>query len=197
MLRRLALTLVVAAAAAAAPPNNVPRVSVAPSGEVDVVLPPSVLRLAEVRKHLASGLTTAFVTVLDARERGAVRVEIRYEPWDENYLVATLEANGRRQKTTLPTYERLVEWWSRTPLRIGRSTASTIRLKLDVVPFSATEEADAQRWLSRSLGSASATSDPSQPDASAGALLDLIIGTSVQRRPILSFRWTVTPERAR
>ena len=202
MIRRALLTLAIAATLAGTQ-TNTPRAILEPDGNIDVMLPPTVLRNDEVKKHLHSGLTTAFVATMEEREiggrklRGALRVEVRYELWDEIYLVSTLDAYGRRQQLNFPTYERLVEWWSRTAIRFAQASSAnqapeSMRIKLDVLPFSAQEEADAQRWLAESVGKASSPADaPGIRGGTSGSVLDLIIGTSVKRRSLLAFRWTV------
>jgi hypothetical protein len=197
-----AAMILVAAAHTAVRPTTVPAATLTTSGKVQIRLPSSVLDHREVRKQLTSGLTTAFVLTCSERGmKGALRVEVRYEVWDETFLVSTLEADGRKQEATLPSYDRLVEWWTQTALRLGAAEGTTapasLRVTLEVLPFSASEEADTERWLSRSAGAApqvptgGGSTHAPEPSASAGGLLDLIIGTSVRRRPMLSFRWTV------
>ncbi|HEX8153397.1 MAG TPA: hypothetical protein VF698_09745 [Thermoanaerobaculia bacterium] len=200
-----------AAVAAAATPTTVPRAVLSPAGAIDVTLPTTILRTAEVRQHLSSGLTTAFIATMEEQRvnghpiRGAARIDVRYELWDETYLVTITDAGGRRQRIALPNYERFVDWWTRTALHLAHAGSSasapqSLRLKVEVVPFSASEEADAQKWLAESVA-AGAGAKPSQrtgePQASSSAILDVIIGTSVQRRPILAWRWTVRVEPGR
>lgn len=192
---RIAIAILAGALLAAAPANK-PVATITPAGQLDITLPVNILRNDEVRKHLTSGLTTVFL--LTANDGGA-RVEIRYELWDEKFLVAVIDGERRVQKTSIDTFEHLAEWWSRTPLRIGKAQ-SEVRAKLEVIPFSAREEEDAQRWLARSIGESSNTADPSQrSDATsrAGSILDLLIGTSVQRHPLQTWRWTLRAEKAR
>ena len=172
-----------------------PVATITSDGALDLTLPATVLRNDEVRKHLTSGLTTVFlVTANDTR----ARIEIRYDLWDEKYLVTIVDSERRVQKTSIDTFEHLADWWSRTPLRVGKGKGD-VRMKLEVIPFSAVEEEDAQRWLARSIGASSNAADPSRSDGSgsAGSILDLLIGTSVQRRPLQTFRWTLHAERAK
>ena len=69
---------------------------------------------------------------------------------------------------------------------------SRVTVKTEVVPFSAAEEADAQRWLMRSMTEARNTRAPPQREAGADtSILDVIIGNGVRRKPIRSWRWTV------
>jgi hypothetical protein len=192
---RLAIAILAGTLLAAAPATR-PVATIAPGGQLDITLPANILRNDEVRKHLTSGLTTVFL--LTANDGGA-RVEIRYELWDEKFLVAVIDGERRVQKTSIDTFEHLADWWSRTPLRTGKGQ-SEVRAKLEVIPFSAREEEDAQRWLARSIGESSNTADPAQRnDATArtGSILDLLIGTSVQRHPLQTWRWTLRAEKPR
>jgi len=191
---RIAIAILAGALLAAAPATR-PVATITPGGQLDITLPANILRNDEVRKHLTSGLTTVFL--LTANDGGA-RVEIRYELWDEKFLVAVIDGERRVQKTSIDTFEHLAEWWSRTPLRTGKAQ-SEVRAKLEVIPFSAREEEDAQRWLARSIGESSNTADPAQRNdatARAGSILDLLIGTSVQRHPLQTWRWTLRAEKA-
>jgi len=180
----------------AAAPASHPRATISADGHLDITLPANILRNDEVRKHLTSGLTTVFL--LTAGDSGA-RVEIRYDLWDEKFLVTTIDSERRVQKTTADSFDHLAEWWSRTPLRTGEAR-DNIHAKLEVIPFSASEEEDAQRWLARSIGTSSnAAAADEHPNAagSTGGILDLLIGTSVQRHPLQTWRWTLHAERAK
>ena len=147
-------------------------------------LPASVLQDARVRKQLGSGLTTTFlVTATSGSIRGAARLEIRYDLWDEVYIVRRLERDGRRDQQRIASLELLERWW-RSPLRvIDASPGAPVVIELRVLPFSAAEEEDARRWLSKS-GGVGATSGP-------GGLVDVLIGTTLNAKPITTFRWTV------
>lgn len=88
------VVLAVVAAAHAAPP---PHATITHTGAVTVTLPLSVLQSAEVKKHLTSGLTTAFViTVVNGRNEGGARLTVRYELWEEKYFVSVFDAAGRK-----------------------------------------------------------------------------------------------------
>jgi hypothetical protein len=183
----------VAAAVLAAEAPSVPRASLNDRAEIVMSFPSTVLRKKEVRQQLQSGLTTAFVAAVTRQGKriGAARIEVRYELWEEKMLVQRIEYDGRREKIALDSYDRLVEWWEKSAVRVARSGGSgagDLQVRLDVLPFSAREADDAQRWLSDALGSGREADGAK----SASALLDLIVGTSVQRRPILQYRWKVT-----
>lgn len=177
-----------------AAPASRPAAAISADGHLDITLPPNILRNDEVHKHLTSGLTTVFLlTVNDA----TARVEIRYDLWDEKFLVTIVDSERRVQKTSIDSFEHLADWWSRTPLRTGPARTEA-RAKLEVIPFSASEEEDAQRWLARSIGESGNVADQgdtSSATRSAGGILDLLIGTSVQRHPLQTWRWTLHAER--
>ena len=148
------------------------------------------------KRSVARGLTTVFL--LNVNDSGA-RVEIRYDLWDEKFLVTTIDSERTVRKTSIDSFEHLADWWSHTPLRTGPARNEP-HAKLEVIPFSASEEEDAQRWLARSIGAGSNPGDPSQPNdatRSAGGILDLLIGTSVQRHPLQTWRWTLHAERVK
>jgi hypothetical protein len=194
---------IVFAITARASASTVPRAFLGGSGEVDVILPSAVLRAPDVRKQLTSGLTTVFLLSFDEKGvLGGARIEVRYELWDETYLVSAIDGDGKTQEAVLPSFERLVEWWTKTPLRMTAGPAAAPRalhLRLEAVPFSAGEQADAQRWLRQSMTehNTPGTAGPKPSRQQPGGLLDVIIGTSVQRRAILTMRWTVTVEGGR
>ncbi len=196
MSRRAALLLAFIAVAAAGRDVEVPR-AVTANGAVEMTLPSTILAKREVREQLDSGLTTIFVISMRGGGdlRGGARIEVRYKLWDEHYAVTTLYGDGRRQELTLTSYEKLAAWWKSaahrlTPERAVARDRSSLRITVEVLPFSAREEAETKRWLSESLGSA--RGDERTP-ASIN-VLDVIIGTSIQRRPILEYRWTVPLE---
>ncbi|MFP5286819.1 MAG: hypothetical protein ACLGI9_13850, partial [Thermoanaerobaculia bacterium] len=135
-----------------------PAVETAREGVVLTRLP-SLLNDKEVRKHLGTGLTTSFV--FEARAlgtsvpvKGGARVDIRYELWDEVYIVSRVDANGRAARTTFPSFRHLDEWWRDARLAVLRSplqASSRIEIRLRVIPFSQTEQLETQRWFSQAL----------------------------------------------
>lgn len=204
MARRAALLVAFIAVAAAGRMVEVPRAALTANGAVDVTLPSTILAKREVREQLDSGLTTVFVVSmrggggLRGGLRGGTRIEVRYKLWDEHYAVTTLYGDGRRQELTLASYEKLAAWWKSashrlTPDRVAARDRSPLRITVEVLPFSAREEAETKRWLSESLGNG--RGDERTP-ASIN-VLDVIIGTSIQRRPILEYRWTIPLEAPR
>lgn len=152
-----------------------------------VTLPAAILNDSRVRKQLGSGLTTTFVVV--ARPRGAAnggaRVEIRYDLWDEVYIVRRTEYDRRTETQRIASFEALERWW-RAPLRVVPPPATRTRAEVEVtvLPFSAAEEEDARQWLSKSGGVAA-------PSGAQSGLVDVLIGTTVNARPITTFRFQV------
>lgn len=157
----------------------------ASGNSVTIALPPSVLQHATVRKQLASGLTTTFILIARTHDRaaeGGARLEVRYDLWDEVYHVRRFEADRKIEQQRIASIEQLEQWW-RTPSRIiaFRGERLVLDVELRVLPFSGAEEADARRWLSKSPGVA--------PDG-ATSLVDVLIGTTISAKPIVSFRWS-------
>jgi hypothetical protein len=196
----LALALLCAWQAAAA---TDPAARLRADGTLLVRLQADLLAQRDVRHQLDSGLTTTFlVTVVDAQSRkGAARIEVRYEPWDEVYLVTARGIDAIAEKARLESFERLAEWWRNAALPVLKSVAAgtSVQLTLEVLPFSIEEQKETQRWLSRALGEAhrEQSMDASEVRGTAGAssVLDALIGTSIQRRPIFRQRWMVAVTR--
>lgn len=181
----MALLLLVAASSARA--QQRPSFTVQSGGVVSTALPLSVLQEAGVRKQLASGLTTTFLLVArprDARLTGA-RLEVRYDLWDEVWLVRRIEFDGKSERQRIASQEALEKWW-RMPVRILSTNAARLALQVDltVLPFSAAEEEDAREWMTKSGGVGTA-------GGGAGALVDILIGTTLSAKPITSYRWHV------
>ncbi|HEY9419833.1 MAG TPA: hypothetical protein VIW92_00315 [Thermoanaerobaculia bacterium] len=165
---------------------------------------PLVLTEPEIRKQLDTGLTTSFVFQATAkgggaRTQGAARVDVRRELWDEIYLVSRIDASGKAQRITFPSFERLSEWWRDSRVVVLRSpvsgSARSIEVRLKIIPFSQSEQLDAQRWFSQLLsaeksGSAGAVSDAveDQPE-SFSQILNLLMATSIGRHALLEYEW--------
>lgn len=170
------------------------------TGVVLTQLPP-VLRQKEVRHHLGTGLTTTLAFEVRAdRARGGARIDIRYELWDEVWLVTRADTSGRTQRARFPSFEQLETWWRDLrlevlPVRASAGQAYQAEVRLRIIPFSQSEQLDAQRWFSRSLsteppnGSAEAVSGVlSEPS---GDLFNLLLATSIGRPALLEFEWNV------
>lgn len=172
---------------------------------------PDILSRPEVRPHLSTGLTTTFalrVTATDetgTKTRGGGRIDVRWEPWDEVFLTAALGADGRARRESLPSLSRLVAWWQglEIPAATGLAPGGRweVRVEVSVIPFSASEQRDTQRWFSDSLGQAPPPPGANQQEQPAtprqapanGGVLDLLIATSIKRHSLISFNWTALP----
>jgi hypothetical protein len=198
---RIAMAIVLAATLAAS--RTQPRAVIAGS-QLEVFLPAATLDDARLSKLLSSGLTTAIVVGVDEKTsrgtkiRGNARIEIRDDLWNEVYYV-TLYEGGKRSEQKLAA-AKLRDWWSSTPVRLASlpddAPPPSVRITLQVIPFSAREEAEAQRWLLHSMRDGASPRAASGPQLPAGAVpangvFDRFIATSVQRRPVLAWNWTV------
>jgi hypothetical protein len=175
---------------------------------------PAVLDDDAVSPHLFRGLTTTFffrVEPAGGRVRKplpppGVTIEIRYELWDEVFHVATGTADGRVEIRTLESFGDLESWWrglrvvvaGGEPVRDGLDPPPReARVELDVVPFSQAEQRDTQRWFSESLedaGKTAAEEVAESADRTPDTLertFHLLMATSIQRRALASYRWTV------
>jgi hypothetical protein len=158
-------------------------------GFVTMSLSPGVLRDSGVRKRLGSGLTTTFLVTIDRpdAEPAQARIEVRYELWDEVYIVRRIDARRKAEVQRLASLELLERWWS-GPLRMfpAGGTRERVEIAVSVLPFSAAEEEDARQWLSKSAG----VGGPTPSRTASGGLVDVLMGTSIAAKPITTFRWT-------
>lgn len=165
-----------------------PSYSVQPGGVVAAALPLSILSERDVRKQLGSGLTTTFLLVARNRGNGSVsgaRMEVRYDLWDEVWIVRRVDFDRKADAQRIATRDALEKWW-RTPLRLLATGEPRVSLQLDlsVLPFSAAEKEDARQWMSKSGGVVT-------PGGSSGSVIDALIGTTIDAKPITAYRWNV------
>lgn len=178
---------------------------------------PDILSRPEVRPHLKTGLTTTFalrVTATDetgARVKGAGRIDVRWELWDEVFLTAAAGGAGRARQESLPTPERLSAWWRglEIPAAAGLAPGGRwqVKVELSVIPFSRSEQRDAQRWVSDTLGEGARGGDaapsptPGQPQVDSGpvlgGVLDLLLVTSIKRPNVATYVWSASPKSIR
>ena len=149
-------------------------------------LPAAVLSDSDVRKRLASGLTTTFIAA--ARNRASnsasgARLEVRYDLWDEVWLVRRIEFDRRVEQQRIASMEALEKWW-KTPLRVLATSEArvAIELELTVLPFSSAESDDARQWITKSGGVGTGSGG--------SGFVDALIGTTISAKPITSYRWT-------
>lgn len=185
-----ALLLFLLCAPAAYAQQKTPQFVVQPGGVVAVVMPSGVLNEHDVKRQLGSGLTTTFLVAARNRVTGVVsgaRVEVRYDLWDEVWLVRKVEFDRKAESLRIASRDALEKWW-RNPLRLLATNADSVPLQIDVsvLPFSAAEREDARQWMSKSggVGTASGSSGGS-------GLVDALIGTTIDAKPITTYRWNV------
>lgn len=188
MVTRAVLVVLALLAALNAIAQQRPSFTIAAGGVVAAALPLSVLQEKSVRRQLGSGLTTTFLVVARQREparASGARLEVRYDLWDEVWIVRRIEFDGRMERQRIASAEALEKWW-RTPLRLLSSTAQRVALQVDlsVLPFSAADEEDARQWITKSGGVGTAS-------GGVGGIVDALIGTTISAKPITSYRWNV------
>lgn len=171
---------------------------------------PPVLDVEDLQETLHSGLTTTVVLRLrerpDSREDSptdaAATVEIRWEPWDEVFHVAALDRSGWR-RLELADLGALRRWWGSLELGFdpgasapgsrgtrGPPRSGDSRLEILVLPFSAAEGADAERWFSQSLEEGGKTGSErigrrlDREPGVVGRTLGLLLATSLERKAI-------------
>lgn len=168
---------------------------------------PPLLDRAEIRKQIDSGLTATLAfdvrTAGAAPEklRGGARVDVRYELWDEVYLVTRLDAAGRRERLRFDSFEKLGRWWREARLavlplpRAAGQWPTSVWLR--VIPFSQAEQRQTQRWLTESMsgdgdGSAGAVSQTLEDrPASLSQVLQLLVATSIGRPALFEQEWNL------
>lgn len=183
LIRITAVALLLASALAEAQPRPT---FIAQAGRVvAAALPAAVLAEKDVEKQLRSGLTATFILIArqrDSERKGAARLEIRFDLWDEVWLVRKIEFDGHEDRQRIATRELLEKWWS-APLRVFAAAADRVALNvtLTVLPFSAAEGEDARQWISKSGGVAET--------GGGSPLVAALIGTTLSAKPIRSYRW--------
>lgn len=198
--------------AAALGASDVPALHPSRDGSHLLLQPPTLLLTnSDVRPRLTTGLTTSFSFVVTVRDgagkvaKGGGRIDVRYELWDEVFLVHGVGIDGRRFEASLASFERLLAWWQalEVPVALVRSAERgqtwSVKVQARVIPFSQSEQRDAQRWLSDSVrqrATVDANGGTSESERSTG-VLDLLVGTSIQRRALVGYDWSLTlqPER--
>ena len=200
MIRAAILVIVFALTARAGVPP--PRASVSAEGLLTITLPAPLLALSEVKQQLVSGLTTVFTVAVSAADqrtsaKGGARIEIRYELWEEKFLVSVIDLQGSEVKLSFPSEQALADWWGSNALKVSPVRfvdTVTVEVRLRMLPFSRQEQNATRRWLSRTLSGGSGQGESSP--AESAEILRIIVETSVQRRPLLEFKWNVRAQKA-
>ena len=171
---------------------------------------PSLLHRDDIRKQLDSGLTATLAFEVRTtgaspqKLRGGAQVDVRYELWDEVYLVTRLDASGKRERLRFESFDKLGHWWleARLPVlplpRVAGSWQAEVRLR--VIPFSQAEQRETQRWLTESMagdgdggGNAGAVSRALEDrPMSFSQVLQLLVATSIGRPALFEQEWKLT-----
>lgn len=151
-----------------------PTATVRGGGRLYISRLPPILSDDEVKKHLMTGLTTTFVLEVTARAAGGrkvaggAQVAVRFDLWDEKYLIVVGDARSAGPQAEAANLEHLVEWWRNSEFEVASNGELAsggpwqVSVSLAVLPFSHTEQLDAQRWLADSLR------EPGRPEAGPG-----------------------------
>ncbi len=146
--------------------------------------------------NLTSGLSTMVVASAESKigsgDRATEgRLRIRYDLWDELFIVDSVGFgdNGNRR---FEDQRELEDWWRKRSLSLGplERPPRTVRVRLVVLPFSASEGNDARLWFSRSVRRAGTNVGRSSEEL--GTLLERVMATAIRRQRLLTFDRTVT-----
>ena len=210
MTARRTLTSLVVALLAAEPVVawSGPRVVCHGDGRCAVSALPPTLQDAEVLGYLKSGLTTTLAISLTAHGEhgqklvGAGRIDVRFEPWEEVFDVVVAVPGAAIESRRLASEAGLHAWWRELEVSFALQAAArgSARVRVELIPFSEEEQADARRWYAETLRVAAAGRAGSDGESGSSALssvLDALTLTSIKRQGVLRFSWTATIERVR
>ncbi len=190
MHRRLLLALLLALAPALAAAEG-PRIEVDAERRLVLAGLPPILADDGVKEHLTSGLTTS-VYFRPGKLAGGARVDIRYDLWDEVFHLVAAGRGERTFRARASSFDELLEWWRGLRLALaggGQLDAPwprRLEVTADVVPFSAAEQDDARRWFSESI------EERRQSGTGLSQTFNLLLATSIRRRALASYSWTLT-----
>ncbi len=183
-----------------------PRLSWSPDDGLVLADLPPVLDQAVVDRQLKKGLTTAFVFRVESPETAepwVATIEIRYELWDEQYLVTIRGGDREAESMTLPSRQELGSWWTATTIPMCEATRlpqppRRAKVSLHLIPFSRSEQIETQRWFAESVRRAGqgegSTSSPDESGTSLDRVFDSLIATSIRRRSVIQWDWTLEVE---
>lgn len=202
------LPLLLASALEAA---EAPRIEVDPGRLLTLTNLPPILAEEGVKENLTKGLTTSIYFSLGAKPSGGkvaggARVDVRYDLWDEVFHLATLGLGGagEEQQAQVASFDDLLEWWRGLRLalvdgaRLANPWPERLRVTATVVPFSQSELDDAEHWFSESLDRAAESGTGKvgrageQPTDGLSQTFNLLLATSIRRRALASYKWTLT-----
>jgi hypothetical protein len=199
---RLLSLLLVSALAVSLEAAEAPRLELDADRRLVLTGLPPILADDGVKEHLSTGLTTSFYFRPGGKQPGGARVDVRYDPWDEVFHLVAAGHGERLRQADVASFAELVEWWQGLRLallesdRLERPWPRRLKVTVDVVPFSASEQDDARRWLSESIeqGRKSGTDEVGRSgDAAADTLsrtFNLLLATSIRRRALASYAWS-------
>ena len=196
----VALTVLTSRLAIAAEPELVLR----PVGLTLRHVPP-VFSEEMVARHLDKGLTTTFVFSVDAGRglpKGAAQIRIRYDLWDERYVVERWDARPDSPVTAVLAKPKLGDWWRALELvvasRLPSAPPARAKITMQVLPFSQAEQRDAQDWLLRSFQAGETGGSQGGRSTSAGRepgpvrnLYGSMLASSIGQRSLITYAWTV------
>lgn len=206
-MKKAILALAAALTGAEGVAAEAPSLAWSPQGLSLARLPP-ILAEPAVARHLGTGLTTTLVLTVEvsgsASFKGGAQASVRYDLWDEIYLVELVDAKGSAP-STLRSRDELHKWWASLVLQVspqGRPAAvARARVTLHVLPFSQAEQQDAQEWLLRTLRAAEppppsasrpgAGEPPVAPRAPVRDFYGAMLASSIGRRSLINYSWNV------
>lgn len=169
-------------------------------GWIEVQLSGTMLDDAGVRQRAESGLT-AILVVVDRTRRtsppGVARIAVRYELWDEVFLVSVTQADRTRSTKKADSLDALRRHLESTVIRLrpsGPDDGDEMVVEVRLVPFSADEERDAREWFIDTLG-ATPKGGSSGGISSVEGVVDVLLATSIEARPVATWKWTVPLQR--
>ncbi len=207
-MKRLALLILLPASVVAA---ELPTADFLPSSDTVMLHRlPDIFDHEVVSTELDSGLTNTFIvrTVLRRPGRPKIRggslISIRYDLWDEAYRVSWTGGDGATRRFIAENRASLRHWWNEVSLPVVADAeirpGEDARLKVEFafVPFSQAETDETRRWLEgkapSSVDSSPGTTNPGGVNRAAtsyGAVLDVLVATSLRPETLLSFNWTI------
>ncbi|CAM2010721.1 hypothetical protein [Acanthopleuribacter pedis] len=185
--------------------GDAPRLQFDEDGWWGVALPLELLQDASVRKKLYSGLTTTFELEAqfkpDHERKYYAMMQIRYEIWDEVFMINRLDAGGRVGTYRFSSLEETAAWLQKDPLRIAPRAgpaAQNLICRVRLIPFSRGEGRVAEDWFAKVLRVPDAVTT-GQTDSSrervldesqdGGGIFEVLMSKSIRRKTIRTVRW--------
>ncbi|MCB1053013.1 MAG: hypothetical protein KDC71_20595 [Acidobacteria bacterium] len=164
-------------------------------GTLSLRLPCPFMQEQVLLENLKSGLTTTFeyrVTVQQggkARMTGAI-LEVRYELWDEVFLLRRLKLDGTGDELQFKDIAALTAWFHQVQIfqLSDPITANDllVEVQLRIIPFSEKEQAETLKWVNQGVGAPGTRNNVSQPG---NRVFTMIMGNSIRRETLLEYQW--------